>query len=58
LVILAVASLTVEIQLVSGIKITSPLYLWTVPAWLAWYLLAVGFPRAANGSDSFALKKL
>ena len=40
LVILAIASITVEIQLISGIKITSPLYLWTVPAWLAWYLLA------------------
>ncbi len=45
LVILAIASLTVEIQLVSGIKITSPLYLWTAPAWLVWYLLAVGFAR-------------
>jgi hypothetical protein len=45
LVILAIASLTVEIQLVSGIKITSPLYLWTAPAWLAWYLLAVAFAR-------------
>jgi len=45
LVILAIASLTVEIQLVIGIKITSPKYLWTVPAWLAWYLLAVAFAR-------------
>jgi hypothetical protein len=45
LVILAIASLAVEIQLVGGIKITSPLYLWTAPAWLAWYLLAVAFVR-------------
>jgi hypothetical protein len=45
LVILAIASLAVEIQLVSGIKITSPLFLWTAPAWLAWYLLAVAFAR-------------
>jgi Glycosyltransferase family 87 len=44
LVALAVASLAVEIQLVGGIKITSPLYLWTAPAWLAWYLLARAFP--------------
>ena len=44
LVALAVASLAVEIQLVGGVKITSPLYLWTAPAWLAWYLLARAFP--------------
>jgi hypothetical protein len=45
LVILAIASLTVEIQLIGGIKITSPLYLWTAPAWLAWYLVAFAFAR-------------
>ncbi|HUD15252.1 MAG TPA: glycosyltransferase family 87 protein [Terracidiphilus sp.] len=44
LVALAVASLTVEVQLVAGIKVTSPLYLWTAPAWLAWYLLSRAFP--------------
>jgi hypothetical protein len=45
LVILAIASLTVEIQLVGGVRITSPLFLWTAPAWLAWYLLAVASAR-------------
>jgi len=40
LVLLALASLVIEIELVSGIKVVSPLYLWTVPAWLAWYLFA------------------
>jgi Glycosyltransferase family 87 len=51
LVALAVASLTVEVQLVAGIKVTSPLYLWTAPAWLAWYLLA----RALPGEEPSAL---
>jgi hypothetical protein len=37
---LAAASVLIELELVSGIKIPSALYLWTAPAWLAWYLLA------------------
>jgi uncharacterized membrane protein (DUF106 family) len=51
LVVLAVASLAVEVQLVGGIKVTSAWFLWTVPAWLAWYLLAqatAGAPRSAQ----------
>jgi len=40
LVILAFASLAILVELVSGIMIISPLFLWTVPAWFAWYLLA------------------
>jgi Glycosyltransferase family 87 len=40
LVVLAVASLLVEVQLIAGIKVTSPWFLWTAPAWLAWYLFA------------------
>jgi len=28
------------IEVIAGIQITSPFYLWTVPAWLAWYLYA------------------
>jgi hypothetical protein len=39
---LALASLVIEIELVSGIKIPSALYLWAAPAWLLWYLLARG----------------
>jgi Glycosyltransferase family 87 len=38
---LAAGSLAVEIGLVSGFNVTSPFYLWTAPAWLLWYLLAV-----------------
>ncbi|MGA2049296.1 MAG: glycosyltransferase family 87 protein [Terracidiphilus sp.] len=51
LVVLAVASLAVEVQLVGGIKVNSAWFLWTVPAWLAWYLLAqatAGTPRSAQ----------
>jgi hypothetical protein len=40
LVILSLASLAILVELVSGIMVTSPLFLWTVPAWFAWYLLA------------------
>jgi len=40
LVLLAFASLLVLVQLVAGIKITSALFLWTIPGWFVWYLLA------------------
>jgi len=29
------------IEVLAVVKMTSPFYLWTVPAWLAWYLYAV-----------------
>lgn len=45
LAILALANLPIEIGLMCGIRITSALYLWTAPAWLAWYL----FARASAG---------
>jgi hypothetical protein len=55
---LALASVLIELELVSGIKIPSALYLWTAPAWLAWYLMAqrsgvgqaAGAPEAADRS--------
>jgi hypothetical protein len=28
------------IELLAGVQLTTPFYLWTVPAWLAWYLYA------------------
>jgi hypothetical protein len=40
LVALAAASIVLEIELLSGIILASNFYLWTAPAWLAWYLLA------------------
>lgn len=45
--VLACASLLIEAQLIGGIKIPSPLYLWAAPAWLVWYLLAVRAPSPA-----------
>jgi hypothetical protein len=49
LVILSLASVVVETELLCGVKIISFFYLWTAPAWLAWYLCAHAFsgePRA------------
>lgn len=40
LITLAAASVFIEAELLSGIPLASNLYLWTAPAWLAWYLLA------------------
>jgi hypothetical protein len=39
-VILAFASLLIQIELGCGISVWSISYLWTAPAWLAWYLCA------------------
>jgi hypothetical protein len=51
LALLAVASLVIEIGLVCGIKLPSAFYLWTAPAWLAWYLFAAS-TRGARAGDS------
>jgi hypothetical protein len=48
LALLAAASLGMEVALVCGVKLPSPFYLWTAPAWLAWYLLAA---RPAFGTS-------
>lgn len=51
LALLAGASLLIEIGLVCGVKLPSVLYLWTAPAWLAWYLFAFALakePRPAQ----------
>jgi hypothetical protein len=41
LVLLALASIAIEAELMSGVPIHSPQYLWPSAAWLAWYLLAM-----------------
>jgi hypothetical protein len=41
---LAVMILAADLQL-CFVKVTSPLWLWTAPAWFAWYLLAAGRER-------------
>jgi hypothetical protein len=46
LVILAFASILIEAELLCGIKLTSSFYLWTTPAWLAWYLCAIRFKKS------------
>jgi hypothetical protein len=40
IVLLAFASLLVEVERVCGVMVTSALFLWTVPAWFVWYLMA------------------
>jgi hypothetical protein len=51
LVILAIASISIEVELVSGVKVTSALFLWTVPGWFAWYLLACAIPREPSADQ-------
>ena len=38
---LALLLLIMIIELGSGVKIISVLYIWTAPAWFAWYFLAL-----------------
>ena len=45
LIVLAIASISIEVELVCGVKVTSALFLWTVPGWFVWYLLACAIPR-------------
>jgi hypothetical protein len=40
-VLLAAASIVIEAELLSGIKLASNLFLWTAPAWLIWYAVAL-----------------
>jgi len=52
LVVLAIASLMIEVELIWGVKVASAFYLWTAPAWFAWYLLAhaaSGHPKSKPG---------
>jgi hypothetical protein len=37
---LALGSVAIEAALVMGVKLPSPLFVWTAPLWLCWYLLA------------------
>jgi hypothetical protein len=43
--VLALASVLIVSELVAGVKISSAYYLWTTPAWLAWYLFACATAR-------------
>lgn len=46
------------IEVLTGVQITSPFYLWTTPAWLAWYLFATrkkGTQAVSIGGDAAIL---
>lgn len=42
------------IEAVAGVRIISPFYLWTVPAWLGWYLYATGERKPARIAETGA----
>jgi Glycosyltransferase family 87 len=48
LTLLCLGSVAVEIQMFRGVKLPSPLFLWTAPAWLAWYVAAVVVAKRAR----------
>lgn len=50
LAVLALASVMLEIEFFTSVRIFSFFYLWTSPAWLAWYLYATG--KANRGVDN------
>ena len=56
LVLLALASLVIEVGMVLGVKLPSALYLWTAPAWLIWYLFATRFKKEPVGALSEAFE--
>jgi Glycosyltransferase family 87 len=49
LLALALASSAIEAAVLSNIYMHSPFYLWTAPAWLAWYLFATHTPKLHPG---------
>jgi hypothetical protein len=50
--LLALASATIEIAALRGLPpVHSNLYLWTAPAWLAWYLYATRIAGSENAND-------
>jgi hypothetical protein len=58
LVVLASASVLIEIELFCGFKLDSPLYLWTAPAWLGWYLLATRIKRTEAKQNRITTLKI
>jgi hypothetical protein len=50
--VLALASAIIEIEILRGVPLLkSPFYLWTAPAWLAWYIWATKTSRPRNVYD-------
>jgi len=50
---LALGSVAIEAALIMGVKLPSPLFVWTAPLWLCWYLLATAL-RKSPVSDATA----
>lgn len=48
LVLLVAATVLLEAELLTGVKLSSLLFLWSAPAWLVWYLVAHGRAQTAN----------
>ena len=56
--VLALASAVIEVQLLRGVPLLkSPFYLWTAPAWLAWYLWATR-AKAIEGFNAYSVGDL
>jgi hypothetical protein len=53
LAVLALASAVIEIAYLRGASLLhSSFYVWTSPAWIAWYLCAIKTPRAVEDRGS------
>jgi len=48
---IGVAGAAALIEVLAAVKMTSPYYLWTVPAWIAWYLYASSGRQSAEKSQ-------
>jgi hypothetical protein len=49
---LALGSVAIEVALVMGVKLPSPLFVWTGPVWLGWYLVASRMRKSPeNGAE-------
>jgi hypothetical protein len=56
---IALIALAALIEVFKGVQIISPFYLWTTPAWIAWYLYATWEkrtpePETASGAAVLA----
>lgn len=49
LLLLGVITGTALVEVLAAVKMTSPFYLWTIPAWFAWYLYAFRATAAQPG---------
>jgi hypothetical protein len=51
LLVLALASSAIEIAILCGLYLHSAFYLWTQPAWLAWFLIVQYQPSRADSAS-------